>query len=202
MTVRTVKKKQKQKSRGAVRTVTKTVQVDSFFNFFNPPRIPEDASDVDEDTQALLTSDYEIGYYIRERIVPKAVLYYTGESIFLHFLSFFILRKGCAINHHFVQQYFLINQKIGLFSRANTYNLSSYSNDQSMHIRKKRKISGNLMLSGNTRCIGHGSGNSERVKNFSTTCKSETFNLIHFICWFVKSIECQFINAEKKRFFH
>ncbi|XP_018907889.1 nucleosome assembly protein 1-like 1 isoform X2 [Bemisia tabaci] len=81
VTVRTVKKKQKQKSRGAVRTVTKTVQVDSFFNFFNPPRIPEDASDVDEDTQALLTSDYEIGYYIRERIVPKAVLYYTGEAL-------------------------------------------------------------------------------------------------------------------------
>lgn len=81
VTVRTVKKKQKQKSRGAVRTVTKTQQVDSFFNFFNPPRIPEDADTVDEDTQALLTSDYEIGYYIRERIVPKAVLYYTGEAL-------------------------------------------------------------------------------------------------------------------------
>lgn len=42
--------------------------------------MPEDSEgDVDEDTQALLTSDFEIGHYIRERIVPRAVLYYTGN---------------------------------------------------------------------------------------------------------------------------
>jgi hypothetical protein len=35
--VKTIKKKQKHKSRGSVRTVTKTVQNDSFFNFFSPP---------------------------------------------------------------------------------------------------------------------------------------------------------------------
>lgn len=37
VTVKTIKKKQKHKSKGSVRTVTKTVQNDSFFNFFNPP---------------------------------------------------------------------------------------------------------------------------------------------------------------------
>ncbi|KAJ9592495.1 hypothetical protein L9F63_015911, partial [Diploptera punctata] len=37
VTVKTIKKKQKHKSRGSVRTVTKTVQNDSFFNFFTPP---------------------------------------------------------------------------------------------------------------------------------------------------------------------
>lgn len=37
VTVKTVTKKQKHKSRGSVRTVTKTVQNDSFFNFFSPP---------------------------------------------------------------------------------------------------------------------------------------------------------------------
>lgn len=37
VTVKTIKKKQKHKSRGSVRTVTRTVQNDSFFNFFNPP---------------------------------------------------------------------------------------------------------------------------------------------------------------------
>lgn len=36
---------------------------------------------MDEETRNLLTSDFEIGHYIRERIVPRAVLYYTGEVI-------------------------------------------------------------------------------------------------------------------------
>lgn len=38
VTVKTIKKKQKHKGRGTTRTVTKTVQNDSFFNFFNPPQ--------------------------------------------------------------------------------------------------------------------------------------------------------------------
>ncbi|CAG9854139.1 unnamed protein product [Phyllotreta striolata] len=82
VTVKTVKKKQKHKSRGVVRTVTKTVQNDSFFNFFSPPTIPEDTKeeDVDEDLRNLLTTDFEIGHYIRERIVPRAVLFFTGEG--------------------------------------------------------------------------------------------------------------------------
>ena len=37
VTVKVVKKKQKHKGRGITRTVTKTVQNDSFFNFFSPP---------------------------------------------------------------------------------------------------------------------------------------------------------------------
>lgn len=82
VTLKTVKKKQKHKSRGVIRTVTKTVQNDSFFNFFSPPTIPEDTKedDVDEDLRNLLTSDFEIGHYIRERIIPRAVLYFTGEG--------------------------------------------------------------------------------------------------------------------------
>ncbi|KDR23730.1 Nucleosome assembly protein 1-like 4 [Zootermopsis nevadensis] len=82
VTVKTIKKKQKHKSRGSVRTVTKTVQNDSFFNFFSPPPIPDDPEvEMEEETQALLTSDFEIGHYIRERIVPRAILYYTGEAL-------------------------------------------------------------------------------------------------------------------------
>ncbi|XP_046748655.1 nucleosome assembly protein 1-like 1 isoform X1 [Diprion similis] len=82
VTVKTIKKNQKHKSRGSVRTVTKTVQNDSFFNFFSPPIVPEDSeAEIDDETQALLTSDFEIGHYIRERIVPRAVLYYTGEGL-------------------------------------------------------------------------------------------------------------------------
>lgn len=35
----------------------------------------------DDDTEALLAADFEIGHYIRERIVPRAVLYFTGEAL-------------------------------------------------------------------------------------------------------------------------
>merc|ERR1712027_289463 len=82
LTVKTVKKKQKHKSKGNVRTVTKQVKNDSFFNFFDPPPLPEDPeAEVDAETQELLTSDFEIGHYIRERIIPRAVLFFTGEAL-------------------------------------------------------------------------------------------------------------------------
>jgi len=82
LTVKTVKKKQKHKSKGNVRTITKQVKNDSFFNFFDPPAIPDDPeAEVDADTQELLTSDFEIGHYIRERVVPRAVLFFTGEAL-------------------------------------------------------------------------------------------------------------------------
>ncbi|KAG7215851.1 hypothetical protein INR49_021832 [Caranx melampygus] len=60
VTLKTIKKKQKHKGRGTVRTVTKTVPNDSFFNFFTPPEVPENGE---------------------LRIVPRAVLYFTGEAI-------------------------------------------------------------------------------------------------------------------------
>ncbi|XP_026685777.1 nucleosome assembly protein 1-like 1 [Diaphorina citri] len=82
VTVKTVKKKQKHKSKGQIRIVNKTEPNDSFFNFFNPPTVPEDPNaEIDEETQALLSSDFEIGHYIRERVIPRAVLYFTGEAM-------------------------------------------------------------------------------------------------------------------------
>ncbi|KAK1789435.1 hypothetical protein P4O66_015366 [Electrophorus voltai] len=80
VTLKTIKKKQKHKGRGTVRTVTKTVPNDSFFNFFSPPEVPENG-ELDEDSEAVLAADFEIGHFIRERIVPRAVLYFTGEAI-------------------------------------------------------------------------------------------------------------------------
>lgn len=52
LTVKTIHKKQKHKSRGAVRTITKQVPADSFFNFFNPPLV-EDGEKIDIDTQSV-----------------------------------------------------------------------------------------------------------------------------------------------------
>lgn len=81
ITVKTIKKKQKHKARGAVRTVSKQVPNDSFFNFFNPPDVPEDESKLDEESQNILASDFEIGHFLRARVIPRAVLFYTGDLL-------------------------------------------------------------------------------------------------------------------------
>ncbi|XP_014344866.1 nucleosome assembly protein 1-like 4b isoform X3 [Latimeria chalumnae] len=80
VTVKTIKKKQKHKGRGTVRTITKQVPNDSFFNFFSPVKAPGDG-ELDEDSEFTLAADFEIGHFFRERIVPRAVLYFTGEAI-------------------------------------------------------------------------------------------------------------------------
>jgi len=82
VTVILIRKKQKHKQKGTTRTVTKPVEQASFFNFFSPPQVPDDPeNELDEATQLRLTNDFEVGQYIRERIVPRAVLYYTGEAL-------------------------------------------------------------------------------------------------------------------------
>ncbi len=35
----------------------------------------------DEDLDFTLTTDFEIGHFFRERVIPKAVLYFTGEAL-------------------------------------------------------------------------------------------------------------------------
>merc|ERR1739842_100085 len=57
------------------------VKADSFFHFFSPPALPDDPeAEVDEEVQMLLQQDFQIGHYLRERIVPRAVLFFTGEE--------------------------------------------------------------------------------------------------------------------------
>lgn len=79
VTEKIVKKRQKHKGSGTVRTVEKKVLNDSFFNFFNPPAIQDD-EEIDSDTEALLDSDFQIGSTFKDRIVTRAVLYFTGEA--------------------------------------------------------------------------------------------------------------------------
>lgn len=55
----------------------------TFFNSEFKIIVSDDADEeVDEDTRALLTADFEIGHYIRESIVPRATLYFTGKFFF------------------------------------------------------------------------------------------------------------------------
>lgn len=41
----------------------------------------EDEKNVEDETQMLITSDFEIGHFLRVRIIPKATLYYNDEMI-------------------------------------------------------------------------------------------------------------------------
>lgn len=83
VTVKNVKQKQKGKG-GQKKMVTKTVKCDSFFNFFSPPEVKggdDDDDEEDDETQALLMQDFEVGQTLQQNIIPKAVLYFTGEAL-------------------------------------------------------------------------------------------------------------------------
>ena len=104
VTVKLIKKKQKHKSSGQVRVISKEEKQDSFFNFFETPtpdgirpsfkalmkedrgkkdddeeEEEEEDDDMDEENENLYEADFEIGHFFKEFLVPKAVLYFTGE---------------------------------------------------------------------------------------------------------------------------
>lgn len=83
LTQKLLKKKPKKGSKNA-KPITKTETVESFFNFFSPPEVPEDEEEIDEDAaeelQALMEQDYDIGSTIRDKIIPHAVSWFTGEA--------------------------------------------------------------------------------------------------------------------------
>lgn len=78
VTVKVIKRKPKNK-KGPKRVITETFAQKSFFSFFNPPTVTE-GKELSEDDEDALAEDYEIGHYIRERVIPRAVLYFTGEA--------------------------------------------------------------------------------------------------------------------------
>ncbi|KAG6662005.1 nucleosome assembly protein 1;2-like [Carya illinoinensis] len=84
LTQKLLKKKPKKGSKNA-KPITKTENCESFFNFFSPPQVPEDDEDIDEDAaeelQNQMEQDYDIGSTIRDKIIPHAVSWFTGEAI-------------------------------------------------------------------------------------------------------------------------
>ncbi|OCF37814.1 nucleosome assembly protein 1-like 1 [Kwoniella heveanensis CBS 569] len=82
-------KKQRNKTTGRTRVIRKVVPTESFFNFFKPPQPPTpetlESSDVDEDEleelDARLETDYQIGEDFKEKIIPRAVDYFTGKAL-------------------------------------------------------------------------------------------------------------------------
>ncbi|KYK58526.1 nucleosome assembly protein [Drechmeria coniospora] len=88
LTVRVESKKQRNKTTKQTRIVKKTVPTESFFNFFSPPKAPtddEDEADEDDDMasdiEERLELDYQLGEDIKEKLIPRAVDWFTGEAL-------------------------------------------------------------------------------------------------------------------------
>lgn len=91
-------RKQRNKATKQVRTIEKITPVDSFFNFFDPPKVPardaaqdEDQDDQDdEELQELeerLALDYSIGEQLKDKLIPRAIDWFTGAALEFEFDS-------------------------------------------------------------------------------------------------------------------
>ncbi|KAI5950849.1 NAP1 [Candida jiufengensis] len=102
-TINIERRKQRNKTTKQTRTVEKLTPTESFFNFFDPPKPPkkidedkedvEDAENVeqeekdeeeqeeDEDLEARLELDYQLGEEIKDRLIPRAVDWFTGDAV-------------------------------------------------------------------------------------------------------------------------
>ncbi|KAF2637861.1 NAP-domain-containing protein [Massarina eburnea CBS 473.64] len=81
LTVRVESKKQRNKNTKQTRVVKKTVPTESFFNFFDPPKPPTDDDDASSDIEERLELDYQLGEDIKEKLIPRAVDWFTGEAL-------------------------------------------------------------------------------------------------------------------------
>ncbi|KIP01546.1 hypothetical protein PHLGIDRAFT_96882 [Phlebiopsis gigantea 11061_1 CR5-6] len=82
-------KKQRNKNTNRTRLVRKAKPTESFFNFFSPPTPPSEetieSGDIEEDEleaiEDQLEVDYQIGEDLKEKIIPRAVDYFTGKAL-------------------------------------------------------------------------------------------------------------------------
>ncbi|KAK7678408.1 histone chaperone [Cerrena zonata] len=97
VTINIERRKQRNKTTKQTRTIEKLTPTESFFNFFDPPKPPkikeeeqeeeakeedeEDEEDEDEDLEARLELDYQLGEEIKDRLIPRAVDWFTGDAV-------------------------------------------------------------------------------------------------------------------------
>ncbi|PFH48170.1 hypothetical protein AMATHDRAFT_66123 [Amanita thiersii Skay4041] len=82
-------RKQRNKTTNRTRLVRKARPIESFFNFFNPPQPPSDdaieSGDLEEEEleeiEEKLEIDYQIGEDFKEKIIPRAIDYFTGKAL-------------------------------------------------------------------------------------------------------------------------
>lgn len=84
LTFREITKKQRGtgKNAGMIRTVKKKERTESFFHFFDPPKMPS-MNELDEDEadrlEEAFEQDYDVAQAFRSHIIPKAVMWFTGQ---------------------------------------------------------------------------------------------------------------------------
>lgn len=79
-----VTKNQRHKATGNVRSITKEVEVESFFHFFDKsPVIDEENMDEEElaSLEEEIQVDFEIGDIIKSKIIPKAFDWFSGRAL-------------------------------------------------------------------------------------------------------------------------
>jgi nucleosome assembly protein 1-like 1 len=76
------KKKIKKKNKKTKKTETKTVDADSFFNFFKSAEVPDskDLANINEEEEKVLgdkmDDDFELGNEFKDQLIPLALEYY------------------------------------------------------------------------------------------------------------------------------
>merc|ERR1712226_484263 len=63
-------------------TITGDFKVDSFFDFFNPPAgdlTKTGDEEMEDNDRTILEVDIKVGFALKDRIIPRAVVYFTGE---------------------------------------------------------------------------------------------------------------------------
>ncbi|KAJ8773883.1 hypothetical protein K2173_009314 [Erythroxylum novogranatense] len=84
LTKKVLKKKPKKGSKNS-KPITKVEDCPSFFTFFNSPQVPEDDDELDDNTveeiEDCMEKDYNIGTTLRDKIIPHAVSWFTGEAV-------------------------------------------------------------------------------------------------------------------------
>ncbi|KAJ5216491.1 uncharacterized protein N7498_002898 [Penicillium cinerascens] len=82
LTLRLESKKQRNKNTKQTRVVKVSVPTESFFNFFSPPQPPtDDDESVASDIEERLELDYQLGEDIKEKLIPRAIDWFTGEAL-------------------------------------------------------------------------------------------------------------------------
>ncbi|KAH7610565.1 Nucleosome assembly protein (NAP) [Nakaseomyces glabratus] len=87
VTIAVEMRKQRNKTTKQVRTIEKITPIESFFNFFDPPKMAGDEEDEEdlEDLEERLALDYSIGEQIKDKLIPRAVDWFTGAALEFEF---------------------------------------------------------------------------------------------------------------------
>ena len=83
LTVRIESKKQRNKNTKQTRVVRKQIPAESFFNWFQPPQVPDadDDASISSEAEARLELDYQIAEDMKEQLVSNAVGWFDGSAL-------------------------------------------------------------------------------------------------------------------------